>query len=638
MPVAGGFDLLVGAIGVNWRKILMTQASLQIDFRPRPRGIAVVTSVPISSIIENNHYSVFQDLVDGYASSFAKVVVVSPSGNSAITAKKADRISWLSGPGWLSPTNGLWWAVIANRHELRSVDLVRTFGPRAGTVGRALTKFSNSQHVSSADDLAGNSWRDKTGWRALIQRVVNGTGLLRADVLSATLDWELEYLAETGYVNDLLLGSTGLPTDIYSPVGTTDPGRHPVVLWAGNLTDDSASLISDVACSTKKMIPDVEFVVVAEGDAADRLRSTSAGQGLPVRVASHREVEPLVDLVERTWACVTVPDPRRRIPHGLAMLALSAGKPLISLGELAGARGFRSHLNYICVERADAAEVAYGLQLLRRWSSFALRIGSAGQRLVDSRFSTRAVGLVEGEQLARIAAGLGVDLVKSDAARAVHEFATPQPSEDMESPEENRVGGQGPDLAVEASATEEDVSEGFDLVAAAIAAANGEIPLGDADDDGKTDSSAAAVVEPDTGDVADERVQAVIDAMLSGETGSEGNGVPAESDDSSVRVETIDGGDIDQATVPEVSVISETGSPDGDGGDDEADDDLPQIKLGKVNIGDTASESIEETVVAGSDTLAQTGNGEASVLDQDAISALFADDNEDDNDEDEIAA
>ncbi|MCZ6539259.1 MAG: hypothetical protein O6922_05485, partial [Chloroflexi bacterium] len=64
----------------------MTQARLQIDFRPQPRGIAVVTSTPISSIIDRGHYAALQDLVDGYASSFKNVFVVSPSGSSAITS------------------------------------------------------------------------------------------------------------------------------------------------------------------------------------------------------------------------------------------------------------------------------------------------------------------------------------------------------------------------------------------------------------------------------------------------------------------------------------------------------------------------------------------------------------------------
>jgi hypothetical protein len=49
----------------------MTQEALQIDFRPQPRGIAVVTSAPISEIADSGHYAAFQDLIDGYASSVA---------------------------------------------------------------------------------------------------------------------------------------------------------------------------------------------------------------------------------------------------------------------------------------------------------------------------------------------------------------------------------------------------------------------------------------------------------------------------------------------------------------------------------------------------------------------------------------
>ncbi len=508
---------------------LMTQAPLQTDFRPQPRGIAVVTSAPISSIIDSGHYAVLQDLVDGYASSFESVFVVSPSGSSAITPGKADRVSWFSGPRWLSPANGLWWAAFANRRELRNVELVRSFGPRAGIVGRVLSKLSDAPHVSSADDLAGNGWLGKPGWQAVIARFVNRLGILSADVLSATLDWELEYLAGTGYTGDLLLGSRGLPTGIYTPVGTTDPDRHPVVLWAGDIVaDDSVAMVSEVASSTRKMIPNVEFVVVAAGDEADRLKSVSIERDLPLRVVSHEKVEPLVDLIERTWACVTVPAPRRNIPHGLAMLTLSAGIPLISVGELGESHGFKNHLNYISVGRAGSADVAYGLQLLRRWSSFAYRIGSAGQRLIEERYSTRSVALVEGEQLARIATDLGVDVAMSDGARALEATV-----ERLSLEEDGNVDGAEPDSMPDPSVepapeAESDGTRGFDLVAAAIAAANGETkpvnPTGS-----RSDKTAGA-----------DMIAALFDGDgVSTESGGalpDGDDGPIGSDESSVRV------------------------------------------------------------------------------------------------------
>ncbi|MCH8230242.1 MAG: glycosyltransferase [Chloroflexi bacterium] len=635
MPVSGDLDPLVGALLANWHKILMTQASLQIDFRPQPRGIAVVTSVPISLIVENSGYSAFQDLVDGYASSFSKVLVVSPNGKSAIVAKRNGRVSWFSGPRWLSPMNGLWWTAIANRRELRNVDLVRTFGPRAGIVGRALSRFSNSPHVSSADDLASNAWRDKTGLRGIVPRFANRLGVLRADVLSATMDWELEYLAETGYMSDLLLGSRGLATDIYTPVGTTDPDRHPVVLWTGNMTgDDSVSLIAGVTSSTQKTIPNVEFIVVAEGDSADRLRSTSIEQDLPLTVASFEEVEPLVDLIERTWACVTVPGPRKKIPHGLAMLALSSGIPLISVGDLGENHGFQNHLNYIRVERAESEKVAYGLQLLRRWSSFALRIGSAGQRLVEERFSTRSVALVEGEQLARIATDLSVDLAMSDGARVLQEFAA-QRSSEMESSEEENGGGAEPDSAPEtpqesARKAKENLAAGFDIVAAAIAAANRETqPIGAANDEGADLPEVS--IELNAGDNADETVEVELGARSFAGTGFEGDGVSAKPGDSSDRIETFGEGDIEPTPAPEMAIASEMGSPDEDEDEDDDNDGLPQINLVKIDISDISSgESVEETAVAGIVGPATVENDDSGVLDQDAISALFATNDEDD--------
>jgi hypothetical protein len=414
----------------------MTGEELQIDFQPQPRGIAVVTSAPISSIAESGHYSAFQDLIDGYASSFAKVHVFSPSGGQVVKPLKDHRVSWHSGKKWLSQTNGLWWSVLANRREFRDVELVRTFGPRAGVVGRFISKLSHAPHVSSADDLVGNSWNDKNGLRAASSKLVNNFGVLRANVLSATLDWELEYLSETGYEKELLLGSMGLATDIYTPVGTTDPDRHPVVLWAGPVA----------------------------GDESDQLKADIAERDLPITVASIEEVEPIVDLIERTWACVTTPG--RGLPYGFAMLALSAGVPLISIGELDEKHGFENHLNYIGIEDKPDA-VAYALQLLRRWTTWSLRIGIAGQK----RYSTRSVAIKEGEQLARIARG--EDLEPSTLPKEAKILRT------FVSPAAGEVTELFPKPVAEDESVEEEdqyASPGFDLVAAALAEMSGPKP------------------------------------------------------------------------------------------------------------------------------------------------------------------
>ncbi len=445
----------------------MTEEALQIDFRPQPTGIAVVTSAPISVIAESGHYATFEDLIDGYASSFAKVHVFSPSGEAVVKPVKGHRVVWHSGPRWLSATNGLWWSVLSNRGEFESIELVRTFGPRAGVVGNALSKFTKSPHVSSSDDLTGNTWRDRTGWRSAPVTIVNKTGLLRANVLSATLDWEVEYLSETGYTRDLLLGNTGLATDIYTPVGTTDPNRHPVVLWAAPVSnEDSIRLLEESAIATKQMIDNVEFVVVAPRDQTEQLRSDVLEHDLPVTIADIGEVEPLVDLIERSWACVTAPS--KGMPHNLAMYAASAGVPLISLGELEEKYGFKNQLNYMGVEADSHEAVAFSLQLLRRWSDWSLRIGSAGQHLIEERFSTRTVAVKEGEQLARIARNQDLESDSPVQLKVLKPYISPAAGSIP-----SLTGDATPDVADVESTAEvyEDMysGPGFDLVAAALA-------------------------------------------------------------------------------------------------------------------------------------------------------------------------
>jgi hypothetical protein len=447
----------------------MTGEALQIDFRPQPKGIAVVTSAPISMIAESGHYSTFQDLIDGYAASFASVHVFSPSGDPVVKPVREHRVNWHSGPSWLSPTNGLWWTVLSNRSEFDSIELVRTFGPRAGVVGKALSKLSKSPHVSSSDDLTGNTWRDFTGWRSVPTKMVSKLGMLRANMLSATLDWEVEYLSETGYTKDLLLGNTGLATDIYTPVGTTDPARHPVVLWAGpSSSEESIKLIEESAVSTQQMIENVEFVVIGNSGETEQLRENIAKRDLPVTVVGINEVEPLVDLIERTWACVT--SPARGFPSGLAMFAASAGIPIISLGELEENYGFKNQLTHMSIDPESHEAVAYSLQLLRTWTDWSLRIGLAGQRLVEERYSTKTVAVKEGGQLARIARDEDMESSEPAPLKLLKPYVSPSAGEIPS------LTGEAIPEAVEEEVEDQYASAGFDLVAAALAEIAGTKP------------------------------------------------------------------------------------------------------------------------------------------------------------------
>jgi hypothetical protein len=559
----------------------MTEEELQIEFRPQPKGIAVVTSAPISTIAESGNYAAFQDLIDGYASSFAKVHVFSPSGDPVVKPIKGHRVSWHSGPRWLSPMNGLWWSVLSSRREFDDIELVRTFGPRAGVVGKALSKLSRSPHVSSSDDLNGNNWRDQSGWRSAPSNVVNRLGLLRANMLVATLDWEVEYLSETGYKRDLLLGKSGLPTDIYTPVGTTDPNRHPVVLWAGPVDgDDSISLITESALSTQTMIENVEFVVVANGRDSEQLRTEMADRDLPITVASVSEVEPLVDLIERTWACVTVPT--RGFPHGFGMYAASAGIPIVSVGELAETHGFKNHLNYVGVKSNSHDAVAYALQLLRRWSSWSLRIGSAGQQLIEDRYSTKTVAVQEGEQLARVARGETVEL---DTVSQLKTLAT------YKSPATGKILPFGLDIDIEASEFDdlEEVDQysgaGFDLVAAALADISGD------------NSTAEAASSDDSGSLTDMGQDPISASFANdtdeGETSSTDSGVSAEHD-------------LDQDAISALFASEDSES------EPESSADMNQDAISALfATGDVEAESPPEPEAAGD-------------MDQDAISALFA--------------
>jgi len=307
--------------------------------------------------------------------------------------------------------------------------------------------------------------------------------MLRANVLSATLDWELEYLSDVGYEKDLLLGAMGLAPDIYTPVGTTDPNRHPVVLWAGPINDDSIELIEKSAIDTQRMIENVQFIVIALGDEGDQLKLNVEERDLPITVVSLSDVEPIVDLIERTWACVTVPD--RDFPHGLAMLALSAGIPLISVGELAEKHGFTNQLTHVGVDPEDHEGVAFGLQLLRRWSTWALRIGSAGQKLVEERYSTRTVAIKEGEQLSRLARCEDLESTTPTEAKVLRTYLSPVTGE---VPAFLTGGSPAGSEAEDAADTDEDMysDPGFDLLAAALADMPGSVPT--APSESKSDS------------------------------------------------------------------------------------------------------------------------------------------------------
>jgi len=569
----------------------MTEEALQIDFQPQPRGIAVVTSAPISSIANAGNYSAFQDLIDGYASSFGRVYVFSPSGEPVVNPIKNHRVSWHSGSKWLSPTNGLWWTVLSSRKEFRNIELVRTFGPRAGVVGKAVSKLTSSPHVSSSDDLVSNTWRDKTGWRAAPTKLVNKIGVLRADMLSATLDWELEYLSETGYEEDLLLGAMGLATDIYTPVGLTDPNRHPVVLWAGPVSsDDSISLIEQAAVATKQMIENVEFIVVAQPDEAEQIKADVRERELPITVAALDEVEPLVDLIGRSWACVTVPN--RDFPPGLAMLALSAGIPLVSTGELAEKYGFKNHLNYVEVDSDDHDGIAYGLQLLRRWSSWALRIGVAGQKLVEERYSTRTVAIKEGEQLARIARGEELETLTPKAAKVLRDYVSPDTGEPLP------FGTVKTDEEVEPESPEEDMysAPGFDLVAAALADLSGSKPTSSPDP------------EPESDSAAEDMGQDAISALFAADD--------ADPEAPAAEPVDLDGGDMGQDAISALFAAND------------ADPEAPAAEPVDLDGGDMGQDDISALFAANDPEpeapAAEPAPAESGDLDQDDISALFA--------------
>jgi hypothetical protein len=593
------------------QKNSMTEEALQIDFQPQPKGIAVVTSAPISTIAESGNCAAFQDLIDGYASSFAKVHVFSPSGEPVVKPAMGHRVSWHSGPRWLSPTNGLWWSVLSSRGEFGDIELVRTFGPRAGVVGKALSKLSRSPHVSSSDDLNGNVWRDHSGWRSAPGNVVNRLGLLRANMLVATLDWEVEYLSETGYKRDLLLGKSGLPTDIYTPVGTTDPNRHPVVLWAGPVGEnDSISLITESALATRDMIENVEFIVVANDHHSERLRTEIADRELPITVASVSEVEPLVDLIERTWACVTVPT--RGFPHGFGMYAASAGIPIVSVGELAEAHGFKSHLNYMGVESNSHEAVAYALQLLRRWSSWSLRIGSAGQQLIEDRYSTKTVAVQEGEQLARVARGEAVELDTASPLKTLDTYKSPATGKllpfglymDTETPEFE-------DVVEDVVEVDQYSGAGFDLVAAALADISGDSPATVAtssDDSGSSVNMGQDAISALFANDSDEGETPSPDSCVSAENDLDQDAISAlfASEDSESESES--SADMNQDAILALFASTEP-EPAADSASDMDQDAISALFATE----DAESESESEPEVAGD-------------MDQDAISALFASD------------
>lgn len=347
--------------------------------------------------------------------------------------------------------------------------------------------------------------------------------------------------------------------------------------------DDSISLIEEAASETQDMIENVEFVVVVRGDEADQLKADIAERELPITVAVIENVEPIVDLIERSWACVTVPG--RGLPYGLAMFALSAGVPLISLGELDGDHGFENHLNYIGIEDEPDA-VAYALQLLHRWTTWSLRIGIAGQKLVEERYSTRSVAIKEGEQLARIARG---EELESNAlpkeAKVLRTFVSP-------------AEGEVPELftkaaaEVEAEEAEDQYSApGFDLVTAALADISVSKP---------SESPELETTTSDSVDLGQDAISALFAA---------GNDDP-EPESTAEPEEAAPAGDLGQDAIsalfsandewesdttaeqPEQAVISalveakqktaETFTPS----DDESEDDLPEVNLVNFNADD----------------------------------------------------
>lgn len=662
----------------------MTEEALQIDFRPQPRGIAVVTSAPISAIADHGNYSAFQDLIDGYASSFARVHVISPSGESPVKPDKSHRVTWHSGPGWLSPTNGLLWSVATNRKSLREVELVRTFGPKAGIAGKVLARTTKSPLIASSDDLIGNMWRDLDGWRSTPIKLANKIGLMRANMLTANLDWELEFLSDYGYKNDLLIGKPGFATDVFTTVGTTDPARHPVVLWTGSIaTDDLMMLVEESARATQRMIENVEFVIVGTGERVEKLKEDVDERNLPITVAALDQSEPLVDLIELTWVCVTTPN--NGIPGGLAMLAASAGIPLVSLGELEETQGFKNQLNYVGVEAENPESVAYGLQLLRRWTDWSLRIGVAGQRVVEDQYSTKAVALREGEQLVRIARGEQAEFSAGPLLRDLKPYTSPAEGEVPSLFNENEEQNVVLDSVAEDSADEEgdeDLAAGFDLVAAALedvsnmgsqtvstvemigdstsdessneASDSGEMdqdaisalfsnadspdePVESSSDDGQLDQDAIsalfdsetpdstpAVEEASTSD-SDDLDQDAITALFDSSTDSE-----TDSDDSGDSDDPMDQGAISalfasQESEPEVpsDEVNEEGGEENEPDSEE----ITLVEFGSVELPESESADLDwepEPVEVFDLPEPETGTGD---LDQHAITALFAENN-----------
>lgn len=459
--------------------------------------------------------------------------------------------------------------------------------------------------VSSLDDLAGNRWRESRKLRSKLLNGENKFGPFSAEYISAKHSWETELLSEMSPAVQILIEPVGVQTDIYSPARLIDPARNPIVLWAIPLsTDENLNTLFTTAERGSQLIPDINFVAIGDDSQVQVAQNIASERDLPVTALKYEEVEPLVDLIERSWACVTAAD--NGFPSGLAMLSFSAGIPVISAEQIDEAYGFKNHLNYVEITDDSPDGVAFGLNLLRNWNSFALRVARSGQSLIESRYSTLAVARREAERLADIANGI--------------EFAAPV-STSVESQDD--VSAQSLAEQHDTELTDDAGGEGFDLVAAALSDLHGGTS---SDTSTPSDSVAEAGSEEPTAEQTPtqdaELSQDAISALFAGtsadEENVESNGEPPVTESSGVQV-------LSQDLISALFAADESS--------DENSEPAPETPVDE-GTGEMDQDAISALFAANSDssdgnedTSPSTPNDEDSgIMNQDAISALFAGD------------
>lgn len=613
----------------------MTTGALQIDFNPQPKGIAVVCSTPISEITGNGNYSALQDLLDGYATEFQQVHVFAPGKPESLNSRMDHRINWIHGRKFGSSLTALSLSGVANRKLLKDVELIRTFGPAAGLAGRLYGRIAKAPVVSSLDDLAGNRWRESRKLRSKLLNGENKFGPFSAEYISAKHSWETELLSEMSPAGQILIEPVGIQTDIYSPSKLIDPARNPIVLWAIPLnTDENLNALFTTAERGSQLIPDINFVAIGDDSQVQVAQNIASERDLPVTALKYEEVEPLVDLIERSWACVTAAD--NGFPSGLAMLSFSAGVPVISTDQIDEAYGFKNHLNYVEITDDSADGVAFGLNMLRNWNSFALRVARSGQSLIESRYSTLAVARREAERLADIANGIEVAAAVSTSVESPNDVSAQSVAEQHDTELADDAGG----------------SDGFDLVAAAlsdlhggmssdtsipsdsVAEAGSEEPMAEQtpmqDAELSQDAISALFAEPESPESEpapdtssnEEMSQDAISALFAGtsadEENVESNGEPLVTESSGVQVLSQD---LISALFAADELSDEDSEPAPETPVDEGTGEMDQDAISALFAANSDSSDGNE------DTSPSTPNDEDSgVVNQDAISALFAGD------------